>query len=81
MKPMTITRFLGQLSMALLPLSFFSATAHSQELWDKSLEELVNIKFVSATRTEATSLHLPSVVTVLSEEELSRWGAENLADG
>lgn len=78
---MTITRFLGQLSMALLPLSFFSATAHSQELWDKSLEELVNIKVVSATRTEATSLHLPSVVTVLSEEELSRWGAENLADG
>jgi outer membrane receptor for ferrienterochelin and colicins len=46
-----------------------------------SLEELVNVKVVSATRTEATSLHLPSVVTVLSGEELSRWGAENLGDG
>ncbi len=64
-----------------LILLFAPLLAQSQELWDKSLEELVNIKVVSATRTEATALHLPSVVTVLDEADLSRWGAENLADG
>jgi outer membrane receptor for ferrienterochelin and colicins len=81
MDPLILTRLSRRLSILFLILFVFSTTVHGQELWDKSLEELVNIKVVSATRMEATALHLPSVVTVLSEEELSRWGAENLADG
>jgi outer membrane receptor for ferrienterochelin and colicins len=62
-------------------LFLFSYAANADDLGDMSLEELINIKVVSANRGEAASLQVPSVVTVLTEEDLSRWGAENLADG
>jgi outer membrane receptor for ferrienterochelin and colicins len=73
--------FTCKILISILPALFISNAATAQELWDLSLEELVNVKVVSATRKEAVALRLPFVVTILSGEELSRWGAENLADG
>lgn len=58
-----------------------SANAQGQDLWEKSLEELLNVKVVSGTRKEDVSFKLPMVITVLSRQELQRWGGDNLADG
>lgn len=50
-------------------------------LEDMSLEELLNVKVVSATRSESNAIQLPAVVTVVTAEELTAWGASNLAEG
>jgi outer membrane cobalamin receptor len=73
--------FKKQIFVIALGMFAFTNTAHAEDLGDMSLEELINVKVVSANRSEATSLQVPSVVTVLTNEDLSRWGAENLAEG
>jgi outer membrane cobalamin receptor len=62
-------------------MNFSFAQANDQELWDRSLEDLLNMKVVSGTRKEDLSLRIPMIVTVMTSQELKRWGADNLADG
>ncbi|GAA0195987.1 hypothetical protein GCM10009122_60350 [Fulvivirga kasyanovii] len=51
-----------------------------QELYDLSLEELLNVKVTTASKTEETVRDAPGVVSVITTKEIESYGATNLAE-
>lgn len=49
-----------------------------EELYDLSLEELLNVKVTTASKTEETVRDAPGVVSVITAEEIESYGATNL---
>ena len=49
-----------------------------EELFDLSLEELLNIKITTASKTAETVRDAPGVVSVVTAEEIASYGATNL---
>lgn len=58
-----------------------AANAQQKALTDMSLEELLDVQVYSANRRGSSAQEASSMITVLTGDELARWGAENLADG
>lgn len=57
----------------------FSASANNMDdLFNLSLEELVNIKITSATRHEESLSSVPAAITVYSREQIRALGIDNL---
>ena len=50
------------------------------ELFDMSLESLLDIDFVTATKTEQKIEKTPAVVSVITRENFSRYGYQSIAD-
>ena len=69
--------------LSLILLILISCTAFSQDkdVSEMSLEELLNAQVYSATKRSTEALKVSSHVTVISGEELTKWGAQNLAEG
>lgn len=51
-----------------------------EELFDLDLQALANIKVTSASRTEQTIQTAPSIISVITREDIDRYGANNLFD-
>jgi outer membrane receptor for ferrienterochelin and colicins len=68
--------------LTLLPLGF----AYSQEVKDStdlyslSLEELLNIKVISSTKTEVSIQKAPSVVRLFTKDDINRMGFQTLRE-
>lgn len=54
--------------------------ASNADIWELSLEELLQIKVVTASKSSLTVEQAPAVMTVISFEEISTFGANNLHD-
>jgi len=65
---------------SLLLTSFSYAADESNSLLDLSLEELSKVKVIIATGTEQTIADAPSVVTVVTAEDIKLTGATNLTE-
>lgn len=57
-----------------------AANQAAETLPQMSLEELLNVKVTVATRTETSLLDAPSIVSVITAEDIRRMGARNLQD-
>ncbi len=65
--------------VALLAWAWGAAVARPQEAYsDKSLEDLLKIKIVTATQTYQTSAEAPAVATVLTAEQIRDLGVSTL---
>jgi outer membrane cobalamin receptor len=51
-----------------------------EEIFDMSLEELMNVEVVSATRTAKTTRTAPSIITSISAAQIEESGARTLSD-
>ncbi|WP_343859729.1 TonB-dependent receptor plug domain-containing protein [Fulvivirga kasyanovii] len=51
-----------------------------QELYDLSLEELLNVKVTTASKAEETVQDAPGIVSVVTANEIEAYGASNLAE-
>lgn len=52
----------------------------SKDVFEMSLEELMNVEVYSASKYKQTSSKAPSSVTVITQEEIRRYGFQSLAD-
>lgn len=70
-------------SVCLFILSEFAFTQGKfvdNEVFDMSLEELLNVNVVTASKKLEGQWSAPSVMTVISKEEIELFGSRNLAD-
>jgi outer membrane receptor protein involved in Fe transport len=51
-----------------------------QELYNMSLEELLHVKIVTASKSEETVRDAPAIVSVVTAKEIESYGASNLAE-
>lgn len=49
-----------------------------QELYDLSIEELLNVEVITASRYEQSITDAPGIISVLTAEEIEKFGAMNL---
>ena len=72
--------YLTPLLTALITLPYHSFAYEKVELYQLSLEELLNTKVISASR-KAEDQHLaPGVISVISAQEIEQFGARHLRD-
>ncbi|MCW8930071.1 MAG: TonB-dependent receptor [Gammaproteobacteria bacterium] len=67
-------------SCCLLLSAFSSAEEYTDSLLDLSWEELTQVKVIIATGTEQTIDKAPSIVTVITSDDIKKTGATNLTD-
>lgn len=79
---MVRSRRFSALSHGLLPiLAAAPVTAISDsDIWSLSLEELLQVKVVTASKSSLTVEQAPAVMSVISAEEIAAFGANNLHD-
>ncbi len=63
----------------LFPLQLF-AQAKVEKLFSMSIEELMNVKVYSATKTHKKIGEAPSIITVITTAEIEEMGARTLSD-
>ena len=68
------------LALAVASLALAAGEEPSQDLRQMSLEEILKVKLTVATRTETTLEEAPSVVSVITAEDIRRMGARDLRD-
>jgi iron complex outermembrane receptor protein len=68
------------LGLALASLALAAGEEPGQDLQQMSLEEILKVKLTVATRTETTVDEAPSVVSVITAEDIRRMGARDLRD-
>ncbi|SKC62025.1 TonB-dependent receptor plug domain-containing protein [Ohtaekwangia koreensis] len=54
--------------------------AFDQELYDMSLEDLLHVKIVTASKSEETVRDAPAVVSIVTAKEIESYGAASLAE-
>ena len=70
----------------ILVLSLFSAlipaqqSADSLDIWSLSLDEVLNLKVISAQKTERNLNRTPASVVVITAKEIQRYGCTDLKD-
>lgn len=84
MKSLSIYIKLGSLASSFL-LLIFSSLSYSSEKeagkwYEKSFEDILNSRVVTATRNESTLKNVPGVVTVFSGEEIQLMGLRSLKE-
>lgn len=52
----------------------------SSLLFDMSLEELMNVRVVTVSKTEEKQSNAPGVISILTKDEIARFGGSSLAD-
>ena len=52
----------------------------ASDLFEMSLQELMNVEIVSASQKPETLLQSPSNITVITEKQIKEWGSRNLKD-
>jgi outer membrane receptor for ferrienterochelin and colicins len=57
-----------------------AAPESTTELAEMSLEDLLKIEIVSATKDKQTLGEAPAIVTVLTQDDFKKWGYQTLAD-
>src|SRR5262245_27643082 len=57
-----------------------AAVPDVEELAELSLDDLLNVPVVSATKTELPIDEAPSIVTVVSRREIELWGYQSVAE-
>ena len=69
-------------ALALLPLSAAQAGATGDEdaLFDLSLDQLRNVKVLTATKTATPLYATPAVVTLVTADDIARYGYQTLAE-
>lgn len=68
------------LAALLLGVVGASASADDTSFFDLSLEELANVKISAASRHEQDISTAPAVVSVVTRQDIDRYGADNLFD-
>ena len=84
-KPSPASMFTHCIMLSLVLLFPLTSAASSdqttvQKWYDKSFEEILNSRVVTATRTESTLKNVPGVVTVFSGEEITTMGLRSLKE-
>jgi outer membrane receptor for ferrienterochelin and colicins len=57
-----------------------AAVPDVKELAELSLDDLLNVQVVSATKTEMPLDEAPSIVTVISRRDIEQWGYQSVAE-
>ncbi|MQA37689.1 TonB-dependent receptor plug domain-containing protein [Rugamonas aquatica] len=70
------------LLLPLLPLAnaHASTTAEDDNLFDLSLDQLRNVKVLTATKTATPLYATPAVVTLVTADDIARYGYQSLAE-
>lgn len=68
------------LALSLASLALAAGEEPAQRLQQMSLEDILNVKLTVATRTETSLEDAPSVVSVITSEDIRRMGARDLRD-
>jgi outer membrane receptor for ferrienterochelin and colicins len=71
---------ISMLVLLLLPMKAIADDIDIDELASLSLEDLLDYKIVTASRKVEKSTDAPSVVTVITREEIESYGANSLGD-
>jgi iron complex outermembrane recepter protein len=56
------------------------AVAEDNDILHMSLEDLLNIKVTVASKSELTLRETPGIVTIVTDEDIKKWGARDLVD-
>ncbi len=70
----------GLLILLLASFSLFGQDQTEVDLYDLTLEELLNMKVKVASKKAVTTRESPGILTVITEEEISASGARDLID-
>ena len=57
-----------------------SSTPDTEDLFDMSIEELMDMEIVSASKKVETVRETPSNITIVTEQQIKEWGARHLQD-
>jgi len=68
------------IAIACLLLASAAGFAQAPDLSQASLEELMNIKVITASKYQQSSQSAPSLVTVVTADEIRKYGYRTLAD-
>jgi len=71
---------LGLILVSVLIVSPSLSASETEELFDLPLESLLNMDISLATKTEMTLEEAPSIVSVITADEIKNMGARNIAD-
>ncbi len=75
-----ILLFSGTLSLSSLAVAGVQDIASADSLLDMSIEELSQVKVIIASGFEQTANNAPATVTLITEDDIKKTGATNLAD-
>ena len=76
----TYRLFLLLFFMSMLNEKSSSQNLESEDLYELSLEELLDIEITSASRSAEKLVDAPGIVQVITQEEIERFGAISLAE-
>ena len=70
---------IGALSLCAAPMGYTRENNH-RSVFDMPLEELLNMEVSTASKKSEKTIDAPGIITIISAEEIERFGATNLLD-